>query len=145
MTLEPSGPSVRLAELAGEIKTLRETLDGRLNLHERDISSLKRRMEQSEEFRVEMRKRWDHFDGVQEAEKKIQAERHEENIRNLQKVSNKIGTANLIVVLLGLLLSIALAIVGYQAGAHHAQLDPHHLLTHDPVPAVANSAHIPIL
>jgi len=68
-------------------------------------------MEQSEAFRVEMRRRWDHFDGVQEAEKKLQAARHEENVQNLQKVANKIGTGNLIIVLLGLLLSIAVAIV----------------------------------
>jgi hypothetical protein len=135
---EQSGANVRLAELAGEIKTLRETLDGRLNLHERDITSLKLRMEQSETFRVERRKRWDHFDGVQEAEKKIQAARHEENVQNLQKVANKIGTGNLIIVLLGLLLSIAVAIVGYQAGVHHAKLDPYHLLTHDPQPSVAH-------
>jgi len=135
---EPSGASVRIAELAGEIKTLRETLDGRLNLHERDITSLKFRMEQSEAFRVEMRRRWDHFDGVQEAEKKLQAARHEENVQNLQKVANKIGTGNLIIVLLGLLLSIAVAIVGYQAGVHHANLDPLHILTHYPQPTLAN-------
>jgi hypothetical protein len=133
----PEDHRLDITKLVGTIGELKASIDGRFVIHERRLSELESWQKKSEDFHVEMRKRWDRFDGAQAAQEKIQALRHEENQTAMQSVANKIGTANLIVAILGVLLALALGIIGYQAGTHHAQLDPTHLLSNDPQKALA--------
>jgi hypothetical protein len=90
-------------------------------MHERDIASLKLRMKESEDFRVEMRSRWDHFDGVQEAEKEATVQRHQQNIDAINGMGSKIAIGMLIVAILGLIMAGVSAAIAYQAGTRHAR------------------------
>jgi len=70
---------VDIAELSGKIDELKASIDGRFGMYERRVKDLELWKEESQEFHVEMRKRWDRFDGNMEAENRIQTERHKAN------------------------------------------------------------------
>jgi hypothetical protein len=125
----PNDVRIAIANLRGEIQSLSQTIDGRLNMHGQDIASLKMRMKESEDFRVEMRSRWDHFDGVQESEKAAQAERHQQNLNAINSMGSKIALGMLVVGILGLIIAAVSAAIAYQAGVRHARVNTSDLPT----------------
>lgn len=118
----------------------------RLSSLEKDVASLKTEirielvplkawMNKSEEFHIETRRNWDTFRGRQEAEAKLQAERHEQNqvaIAQSQqittKVANKIALAMLFVTIIMALGALVSTWIAYNAGRKQVSLEK--LLSH---------------
>lgn len=113
-----------LARLSGRI----DVLDGRI----RPLEAWKK---VSEEFHMEMRQRWDHFDGVQEAEARIQEQRHQANKSRLDLITVLVLVATCIITFMGV-------VVAYNQ-IHHAKTTP--LITHsEPETDTAFDAKIPL-
>jgi len=106
---------VDIVELSGKIDALKEAIDGRFGTHDRRLKDLEVWRNVSEGFHVEMRKRWDHFDGMQEAEKETQLERHRSN-------ANKI---NLLMLLVTILVCLAAWATFIRPSANHSFVDFH--------------------
>jgi hypothetical protein len=75
----PDERRIDLSKILGTIGELKEHVEGRFKRHDDRIERLESWQKASEAFHVEMRKRWDHFDGAQEKAEELQAERHRSN------------------------------------------------------------------
>lgn len=104
-----------IAELSGKIDELKASIDGRFGLHERRLKDLELWKEESQEFHVEMRKRWDRFDGNQESEQRIQTERHRANAAKI----------NFLLLLVGVLTLLATWATFFRPANGHSFLDFH--------------------
>lgn len=111
----PENRMVDIAKLSGKIDELKASIDGRFGIHERRLKDLEAWQNESEVFHVEMRKRWDRFDGNQEAEKKIQEERHRSNAAKI----------NLIMLLVSILVCIAAWATFFRPSNGHSFLNLH--------------------
>lgn len=123
----------------------RRGVDKDIGLLQRDVRALQNQEASYLDWKEDVNAFMTTFNAVQARIDKESADRHQENQTRLQAMSNRISTGNLIIATLGILLTIAALILGFQAGTHHAKLDPTHLFSSDPQPAVATSAHIPTL
>ena len=106
---------VDIAKLSGKIDELKASIDGRFGIHERRLKDLEAWQGESEEFHVEMRKRWDRFDGNQEAEKKIQEERHRSNAAKI----------NFLMLLVTVLVCLATWVTFFRGNSSRSFLDFH--------------------
>ncbi|HWF62961.1 MAG TPA: hypothetical protein VN666_21995 [Nitrospira sp.] len=117
----------------------RRSDDQRFGDIERDMAVLQKTVsdhsqwvEESKEFHKQMSNFVASFKAVETERDKQQSLRHQENQDKLDNLNSRIGISNLIIAALGLIVAIAMLYIGYQAGAHHAKLDPTHLFTSDP-------------
>ena len=95
-------------------------LSGRLDRIEDRLIPLESWKKTSEAFHKEMRTRWDHFDGQQEAEHEIQAERHRANKGRLDLITVLVLFATMVITFIGI-------IVAYNQ-TKHAKTEP--MITH---------------
>ena len=95
-------------------------LAGRIDLVEGRLAPLEKWKTISEDFHMEMRGRWDHFDGMQEAEAKIQEQRHQSNATKLNIITILVLIATAIIGFMGV-------VVAYNE-VHHSKTEP--LVTH---------------
>ena len=129
--MTPDERRVDIAELVGKIDQLKASIDGRFKLHDRRLSTLETWQRTSEAFHVEMRGRWDHFDGAQEKAEELQAERHRSNAAKI----------NLIMLLVAILVGIATWATFFRSNSNHSFLDLHSANPQN----LAQNAHIPNL
>jgi hypothetical protein len=133
--LEPMMPDERridLSKILGTIGELKEHVEGRFKRHDDRIERLESWQKASEAFHVEMRKRWDHFDGAQEKAEELQAERHRSNAAKI----------NLIMLLVAILVGIATWATFFRSNNNHSFLNLH---SSNPQTLAQFNAHNPIL
>ena len=115
---------VIVERLRGELRTFRETCDGRFNLVEQRMDDHEAAQNETEKVLVEQRKRWDHYDGEQKAMEEVQSQRHRENQEKMDSSNRRIAVIGAVLAFFMLICAICTIIMAYRSGSStHAHVD----------------------